>query len=315
MRILISGAAGFIGSHLVDALLAQGHEVLAIDNFSTGQNANIAHLTDNPAFRLVEHDMVDPFDTDGPIDRIYHLASPASPVAYNNMRVATLKVNAAGTWNLLELACRKNARLILTSTSEIYGDPLKAIQREDDWGNVNPIGLRSMYEEAKRFAEACAMAYHRERGADTRIVRVFNTYGPRMHPADGRVVTNFVLAALSNQNLPIVGDGTQSRTFCYVSDTVNGLVAAMEADFHEPINIGNPQETSILELARTVLELVSGTTSHIVFEPRSDYDPRSRCPDIMRARQILGWTPTVALKDGLAKVVEYHRRQMNNDER
>ncbi|MFI5380992.1 MAG: NAD-dependent epimerase/dehydratase family protein [Tepidisphaerales bacterium] len=314
MRILISGAAGFIGSHLVDALLAQGHEVIGVDNFCTGQQANIAHLIGIPKFRLLDHDMVQPVDADGPLDRIYHLASPASPVAYKNMRIATLKVNAAGTWNLLELACHKNARLLVTSTSEINGDPPKEIQREDDWGNVNPIGLRSMYEESKRYAEACAMAYHRERGADTRIVRIFNTYGPRMHPDDGRVVTNFVFAALSNHNLPVVGDGTQSRTFCYVSDTVRGLTSAMEADFHEPINIGNPQETSILELARTVLELVPGTRSRIVFEPRGDYDPRSRCPDTMRAKQILGWSPAVGLKDGLAKVVEYHRTAMRNAE-
>ncbi len=314
MRILISGAAGFIGSHLVDALLEQGHEVVGLDNFCTGQRRNIAHLDAHPGFRLIEHDMIAPLELEGPIDRIYHLASPASPVAYKNMRVATLKVNAAGTWNLLELACRKSSRMLIASTSEIYGDPQKPIQREEDWGNVNPIGLRSMYEESKRFAEACVMAYHRERGTDTRIVRIFNTYGPRMHPEDGRVVTNFVHAALTNRNIPIIGDGTQSRTFCYVADTVAGLVAAMEADFHEPINIGNPRQTSILELARTILELVPGTLSRVVFEPRSDYDPHSRCPDIMRARQILNWSPTVTLKEGLEKVVDYHRRQMMNDE-
>jgi dTDP-glucose 4,6-dehydratase len=309
MRILITGAAGFIASNLTDLLLAQGHEVVGVDNFITGRRENIAHLSNNKSFSLIEHDVIKPLAVNGDVDRIYHLASPASPDAYKRHRVATIQVNAAGTWNMLELACAKDARLLVASTSEIYGDPNKPVQREDFWGNVNPIGLRSMYEEAKRFAEATVMAYHRERGCDTRIVRIFNTYGPRMHPRDGRVVTNFVRQALSNEPLTVAGDGTQSRSFCYVSDTIRGLAAAMECDFHEPINIGNPTETTILELARTIIDLVPGTRSQVHFEPRSDYDPLSRCPDISRAKQLLNWTPQVSLRDGLAKVVEYHRTE------
>ncbi len=309
MRMLISGAAGFIGSHLADVLLAQGHEVHGIDNLLTGRLSNIAHLKHDKRFTLISQDVCEPVQIDGPIDRVYHLASPASPVAYASHRIMTMKVNSQGTWNLLDLALDKKARFLVASTSEIYGDPPKSIQREDYWGNVNPIGLRSMYEEAKRFSEACAMAYNRERGADTRIVRIFNTYGPRMHPADGRVVTNFVRQALKNEPITIAGDGTQARSFCYVSDTVRGLAAVMEADFCEPINIGNPEETSIVQLAKLVLELVPESKSKIAFEPRTDYDPRNRCPDIMRARQILGWSPKVPLKEGLAKVVEYHRRE------
>ena len=307
MRILLTGAAGFIGSNLADLLLSQGHEVLGVDNLITGRRDNVAHLANNRAFSLIEHDVIHPLKIDGPLDRIFHLASPASPDAYKRHRVATIQVNAAGTWNMLELACAKDARFLVASTSEIYGDPQKSVQREDFWGNVNPIGLRSMYEEAKRFAEATTMAYNRERDADTRIVRIFNTYGPRMHPADGRVVTNFVRQALRNEPLTVAGDGTQTRSFCYVSDTIGGLTAAMECDFHEPINIGNPTETTILDLARTIIDLVPGTRSKVQFEPRSDYDPLSRCPDINRAKQLLGWTPQVSLREGLAKVVEYHR--------
>jgi nucleoside-diphosphate-sugar epimerase len=308
MRVLISGAAGFIGSHLADHLLAQGHEVVGVDNLLTGRLANVPHLKHDSRFNLLQQDVVEPVKIDGAIDRIYHLASPASPVAYASHRIETMKVNSQGTWNLLELALEKKARFLVASTSEIYGDPPKNVQREDFWGNVNPIGLRSMYEEAKRFSEACAMAYNRERGADTRIVRIFNTYGPRMHPADGRVVTNFVRQALRNEAITVAGDGTQGRSFCFVSDTVRGLAAVMEADFSEPINIGNPEETTIIQLAKLILELVPESKSKINFEPRADYDPRNRCPDIMRAKQILGWLPKVPLKEGLAKVVEYHRR-------
>jgi len=309
MRIAISGAAGFIGSHLADHLLAQSHEVVGLDNLLTGRLSNIAHLKHNKRFNLLQQDVTESFKIDGPLDRIYHLASPASPVAYASHRIETMKVNSQGTWNLLDLALEKKSRFLVASTSEIYGDPPKNIQREDFWGNVNPIGLRSMYEEAKRFSEACAMAYNRERGADTRIVRIFNTYGPRMHPADGRVVTNFVRQALKDQPITIAGDGTQTRSFCYVSDTVRGLSAVMEADFSEPINIGNPEETPIIQLAKNILELLPESKSKITFEPRADYDPRNRCPDIMRAKQILNWTPKIPLKEGLAKVVEYHRRE------
>jgi dTDP-glucose 4,6-dehydratase len=309
MRCLLSGAAGFIGSHLADLLLSHGHDVVGIDNLLTGRLSNIAHLKHDSRFTLLQQDVTENFNIDGPIDRIYHLASPASPVAYASHRIETMKVNSQGTWNLLDLALEKKARFLVASTSEIYGDPPKNIQREDFWGNVNPIGLRSMYEEAKRFSEACAMAYNREKGADTRIVRIFNTYGPRMHPADGRVVTNFVRQALKNEPITIAGDGTQTRSFCYVSDTVRGLAAVMEADFSEPINIGNPEETTIIQLARFILDLLPESKSKIIFEPRADYDPRNRCPDIMRAKQILGWSPKIPLKDGLAKVVEYHRRE------
>jgi len=308
MRVLISGSAGFIGSHLADHLLAQGHDVLGLDNLLTGRLANVAHLKHDKRFSLLQQDVTEPVKIDGPIDRIYHLASPASPVAYASHRIETMKVNSQGTWNLLDLALEKKSRLLVASTSEIYGDPPKNIQREDFWGNVNPIGLRSMYEEAKRFSEACAMAYNRERGADTRIVRIFNTYGPRMHPADGRVVTNFCRQALKNEPITIAGDGTQTRSFCFVSDTVRGLSAVMEADFSEPINIGNPEETTIIQLAKCILELLPESKSKITFEPRADYDPRNRCPDIMRAKQILNWTPKIPLNEGLAKVVEYHRR-------
>lgn len=310
MRILITGAAGFLGSHLADLLLDHGHEIVGLDNFITGRQENIAHLNSNPKFSFISHDIIQPIKIPGQIDRIYHLASPASPLAYASHRIATLKVNSQGTANLLEMALEKNARFLIASTSEIYGDPAGPLQREDYWGNVNPIGLRSMYEESKRFAESAVMAYHRERAADTRIVRIFNTYGPRMHPADGRVVTNFVRQALNDQPITIAGDGTQTRSFCYVSDTICGIESAMEADFHEPINVGNPTETTVLQLARAILELVPGTRSQIVFQPRSDYDPRARCPDIMRARQILGWSPLVTLQEGLTKVIAYHRGQL-----
>ena len=309
MQVLITGGAGFLGSHLVDRLIADGHNVTVFDNLLTGRLSNISHLKSNPKFSLLQQDVTENFKTDGPIDRIYHLASPASPVAYASHRIETMKVNSQGTWNLLDLSLEKKSRFLVASTSEIYGDPPKNIQREDFWGNVNPIGLRSMYEEAKRFSEACAMAYNRERGADTRIVRIFNTYGPRMHPADGRVVTNFVRQALKDQPITIAGDGTQTRSFCFVSDTVRGLAAVMEADFSEPINIGNPEETPIIQLAKNILELLPESKSKITFEPRADYDPRNRCPDIMRAKQILNWTPKIPLKEGLAKVVEYHRRE------
>lgn len=307
MRILVSGAAGFIGSHLVDLLLAQGHQVIGVDNLLTGRRDNIAHLFADGRFQFVEQDVCDKLKIDGGVDRIYHLASPASPMAYANQRVNTIKVNSVGTCNLLDLAVEKQARFLVASTSEIYGDPPRATQREEDWGNVNPIGLRSMYEEGKRFSEACAMAYQRERQADTRIVRIFNTFGPRMHPDDGRVVTNFVRAALSNEPISISGDGTQTRTFCYVSDTVEGLNLAMEGDFHEPINIGSAEEVSILKLAREIIALVPGSRSKIIFEPRLDYDPRARCPEIMRARQILGWSPKVPRNQGLAAVIDYQR--------
>ena len=307
MRILISGAAGFIGSHLADLLLEQGDEVVGVDNFVTGSRDNVAHLRNNPRFTLVEHDVTTPLKLDGPVDRVYHLASPASPWAYENLRIATMKVNSQGTWNLLELACAKDARFLVTSTSEIYGDPLVSPQHEDYWGNVSPTGLRSMYEEAKRFAEAVTMAFARERRADTRIARLFLTYGPRMSLRDGRVITNFVRAALAGEPLTVYGDGTQTRSICYVSDIVRGLRGVMECDFHGPINLGNPEEVTIVQLAREVISLVPGSASKVAFAPAPHYDPRVRKPDILRAKQILGWTPSVSRGEGLAKVVEYVR--------
>jgi dTDP-glucose 4,6-dehydratase len=235
------------------------------------------------------------------------MASPASPVGYVKHQVATLKVNSQGTWNLLELGERKHARFLMASTSECYGDPAVNPQKEEYWGNVNPIGLRSMYDEAKRFSEACTMAYHRERGVDTRIIRIFNTYGPRMDPTDGRVVINFIRQALGNEPLTVYGEGKQTRSLCYVSDLVRGINLTMEADFHEPINLGNPDEITILSIAREILSLVPTSTSQIVHQPMPPDDPRVRCPDITRARQILGWQPTVSRREGLAKMIEYYR--------
>src|SRR5438067_3918104 len=301
MRILISGGAGFLSSHLSDLLLAQGHDVVGVDNFITGKPENIAHLRGNAHYTFVRHDVIEPLKAEqieGAIDRIYHMASPASPVGYVKHQVATLKVNSQGTWNLLELAEKKNARFLMASTSECYGDPAVNPQREDYWGNVNPIGLRSMYDEAKRFSEACTMGYHRERGVDTRIIRIFNTYGPRMDPYDGRVVINFIRQALNGESLTVFGEGKQTRSLCYVSDLVRGINLTMEADFHEPINLGNPDEVTILQIAREVLSLVPQTSSKIVFQPMPPDDPRVRCPDITRARQILGWQPSIGRREG-----------------
>jgi dTDP-glucose 4,6-dehydratase len=309
MRVLISGAAGFLASHLTDLLLSQGHEVVGADNFITGKPANIAHLEGNPRYRFTRHDVSEPLSVDGPVDRIYHMASPASPVGYVKHQLATLKVNSQGTWNLLELALAKDARFLMASTSETYGDPAVHPQREEYWGNVNPIGLRSMYDEAKRFSEACTMAYHRERGADTRIIRIFNTYGPRMDPYDGRVVISFIRQALNNEPLTVYGEGKQTRSLCYVSDLVRGINMVMEGDFIEPINLGNPDEVTILQIAKEIIEL-TGSKSRIDFLPMPPDDPRVRCPDITRAKQVLGWTPTVPRKEGLARMIEHYREQL-----
>jgi dTDP-glucose 4,6-dehydratase len=291
-------------------LLAQGHEVVGVDNFITGKRQNIAHLQGNPKYTFVEHDVIAPLDVDGPIDRAYHMASPASPIGYVKHQVATLKVNSEGTWNLLELCDRKGGRFLMASTSECYGDPAVHPQREDYWGNVNPIGLRSMYDEAKRFSEACTMAYHRERGVDTRIVRIFNTYGPRMDPYDGRVVISFIRQALNNEPLTVFGEGKQTRSLCYVSDLVRGINAIMESDFIEPINLGNPDEVTILQIAREIIDLVPGTTSKVVYQPMPPDDPRVRKPDITRAKQVLGWSPTVPRREGLAKMIEFYRDEL-----
>jgi len=307
MRILISGAAGFLGSHLTDLLLAQGHEVVGVDNFITGKRQNIAHLKANPAYSFLERDVIEPLDLPGDLDRIYHMASPASPIGYVKHQVATLKVNSQGAWNLLELALKKDARFLMASTSETYGDPAVHPQREDYWGNVNPIGLRSMYDEAKRFSEACTMAYCRERGAETRIVRIFNTYGPRMDPYDGRVVISFIRQALNDEPITVFGEGKQTRSLCYVSDLVRGINGTMESDFIEPINLGNPDEVTILQIAREIIDLIPGTKSQIVFQPMPPDDPRVRKPDITRAKQILGWTPTVSRREGLGRMIEFYK--------
>ncbi|MDB5356092.1 MAG: NAD-dependent epimerase/dehydratase [Phycisphaerales bacterium] len=310
MRILISGAAGFLGSHLTDLLLAQDHEVVGVDNFVTGKQENIAHLKGHPRYSFIQHDVIEPADVPGTIDRIYHMASPASPVGYVKHQVATLKVNSQGTWNLLELSLKKSARFLMASTSECYGDPAVHPQREDYWGNVNPIGLRSMYDEAKRFSEACTMAYHRERHADTRLIRIFNTYGPRMDPYDGRVVISFIRQALNNEPLTVFGEGLQTRSLCYVSDLVRGINLTMEGDFHEPINLGNPDEITILQIARDILALIPESKSTITHQPMPPDDPRVRCPDITRARQILGWSPVVPRKEGLQKMIEFYRDRL-----
>jgi dTDP-glucose 4,6-dehydratase len=313
MRILITGGAGFLGSHLADLLLAQGHTVLAVDNFITGHRDNIAHLASEPRFRFIEHDVCKPLRVEGELHRIYHMASPASPAGYYRNQIATMKVNSEGTWNLLELALEKGARFLMASTSEAYGDPQVNPQPESYWGNVNPIGLRSMYDEAKRFAEACTMAYHRERGADTRLIRIFNTYGPRMDPNDGRVVINFIRQALHNEPLTVFGDGKQTRSLCYVSDLIDGIQRTMESQCHDPINLGNPSELTILDIAREVLSLIPGSTSQITHVPLPDVykdDPKVRCPDITRARTILGWEPKVGRREGLTKMIEFYRPRL-----
>jgi nucleoside-diphosphate-sugar epimerase len=310
MRILVAGGAGFLGSHLTDLLLEQGHSVVGVDNFLTGKRENIAHLKDNSRYSFIEADVIEPFQITGNINRIYHMASPASPMGYVKHQVATLKVNSQGCWNLLELAQKRGARFLMASTSECYGDPAVHPQPEEYWGNVNPIGLRSMYDEAKRFSEACTMAYHRERKVDTRIIRIFNTYGPRMDPYDGRVVISFIRQALNNETLTVFGDGLQTRSLCYVSDLVRGINLTMESDFHEPINLGNPDEVTVLQIAKEILEQVPGSKSVISFLPSSPDDPRVRCPDITRAKEILGWSPQVPRKQGLKKMIDCYRDKL-----
>jgi len=291
-------------------MLSQGHEVVGLDNLITGKPENIAHLMGNKAFKFVKADVIEPVLVDGPVDRIYHMASPASPIGYVKHQVATLKVNSQGTWNLLELAEKKNARFLMASTSECYGDPAIHPQPESYWGNVNPIGMRSMYDEAKRFSEACTMAYHRERGVNTRLIRIFNTYGPRMDPHDGRVVISFIRQALHNEPLTVFGEGKQTRSLCYVSDLIEGINLTMESDFHEPINLGNPSELTILDIAKEVLALIPESTSKITFHPMPPDDPKIRCPDISRAKQILGWAPKVTRREGLGKMVEFYRETL-----
>lgn len=313
MRVLITGGAGFIGSHLCDLLVAQGHRVVAMDNLITGHLRNIAHLQDCPSFSFVHHDVTRPIHIEGPLDAILHLASLPSPVDYLEKPIQTLKVGALGTHNALGLAKAMGARFLLASTSEVYGDPLVHPQPESYWGNVNPVGPRGVYDESKRFAEALTMAYHRAHGLQTRIARIFNTYGPRMRLKDGRVVPNFVRQALRGEPLTVYDDGSRTRSFCHVSDLVEGLHRLLLSDEPLPVNLGNPQEMTILELARAVIG-ASGSASQITFiapgDERTVDDPHSRQPDITRARTILGWEPRVGLEEGLAKTISWFRNQV-----
>jgi dTDP-glucose 4,6-dehydratase len=304
MRILVTGAAGFLGSHLCDRLLADGHRVIGMDNYITGTPNNLAHLLHHPAFQFVRNDVTTFIEVEGPLDAVMHFASPASPVDYLELPIQTLKVGSLGTHKALGLARAKGARFLLASTSEVYGDPLVHPQPESYWGNVNPVGPRGVYDEAKRFAEALTMAYHRYHGLDTRIVRIFNTFGPRMRPHDGRVVSNFIRQALRHEPLTVYGDGSQTRSFCYVDDLVEGIVRLFERGTPEPTNIGNPGEFTVRQLADHVLAL-TGSRSEIVYRPLPEDDPRVRQPDISRARQLLGWEPCVPLDEGLTRTIAY----------
>jgi dTDP-glucose 4,6-dehydratase len=309
MRLLVTGAAGFLGSHLCDRLLAQDHTVVGMDNLLTGTPANLAHLGHHRGFQLVRHDVSTFIDVPGPVDGILHFASPASPIDYLEFPIPTLKVGALGTHNALGLAKAKGARFLLASTSEVYGDPLVHPQPESYWGNVNPVGPRGVYDEAKRFAEAMTMAYHRYHRLDTRIVRIFNTYGPRMRLRDGRVVSNFIVQALRGEPLTMYGDGSQTRSFCYVDDLIEGIVrrfALGGGGSAEPTNIGNPHEFTVRQLAERVLAL-TGSRSAVVEHPLPEDDPRVRRPDITRARETLGWEPRVPLEDGLRRTIDYFR--------
>jgi dTDP-glucose 4,6-dehydratase len=305
-RYLVTGGAGFIGSHLCESFLDQGHEVLCMDNYSTGAKENIRPFLRNPRFRFIDHNVSRYIEVQEPLDYILHFASPASPVDYMELPIPTLKVGALGTHNTLGLAKSKSAVYLLASTSEVYGDPLVRPQAEDYWGNVNPIGPRGVYDEAKRFAEAMTMAYHRYHGLNTRIVRIFNTYGPRMRLRDGRVVPNFIMQALKGEPLTVYGQGQQTRSFQYVDDLVAGINKLLKADYHLPINIGNPHEMTVLEFAEKVIEL-TGSKSTIVYKPLPEDDPQVRQPDISKAKEVLGWEPTVTLEEGLRKTIEYFR--------
>jgi dTDP-glucose 4,6-dehydratase len=307
VRVLITGAAGFLGSHLTDRFLADGHSVVGLDNFVTGHRDNVAHLAGEPRFELIEHDISSPTVIGGSLDGVLHFASPASPIDYLELPIETLDVGSLGTRNALEIARGAGARFVMASTSEVYGDPLVHPQREDYWGNVNPVGPRGVYDEAKRFSEALTMAFHTFHGLDTRIVRIFNTYGPRMRPRDGRVVSNFIVQALCGEPLTVYGDGSQTRSFCYVSDEVEGIYRLFMAGDHQPTNIGNPEEYTVRQLAELVVDL-TGSRSPIVHEPLPTDDPKLRQPDITRARRMLGWEPTVTVRDGLARTIEYFAR-------
>lgn len=309
MRVVITGAAGFLGSHLSDRFLADGHEVVGVDNFLTGRPVNIAHLADEPRFTFVGADVSDGLDIPGTVDGVLHFASPASPPDYQAFPVETLRVGSAGTLHALELARTRGARFFMASTSEVYGDPLVHPQPESYWGNVSSTGPRSMYDEAKRFAEAAVMTYRRHHGVDTRIVRIFNTYGPRMRPEDGRVVSNFVVQALRGSPITVYGDGSQTRSFCYVSDLIEGITRLFHGAHQEPTNIGNPVEFTMLELAEQVLE-ATGSTSTVEYLPLPADDPKVRQPDITLAQDVLGWNPAVPLREGLRQTVAWFRQEV-----
>jgi len=316
MRILVTGAAGFLGSHLCDRLLAEGHEVVGMDNFLTGDPQNLAHLAGNERFSFIRHDVTQYIFVPGKVDAVLHFASPASPnrnspYGYPNLPIQTLKVGALGTHNALGVAKAHGARFLLASTSEVYGDPEVHPQPESYWGRVNPIGERSVYDEAKRFAEAMTMAYHRYHGVDTRIVRIFNTYGPRMRLDDGRVIPNFIKQALRGEPLTVYGDGSQTRSFCYVDDLIDGIYRLLMSDEHEPVNIGNPAEFTILELAEIVNKVI-GNSAGVVFlqSERDKDDPQRRCPDITKARTLLGWEPKVDLEEGLRRTISDFKRRL-----
>ena len=310
MRIVITGAAGFIGSHLSDRLLDQGHSVVGIDNLITGDLANIAHLQGRD-FVFVRHNVTNYINVEGPVDCVFHWASPASPIDYLEWPIPTLKVGALGTHNALGLAKAKTARFVLASTSEVYGDPLEHPQKETYWGNVNPIGPRGVYDEAKRFAEAITMAYHRYHGLDAKIVRIFNTYGPRMRVRDGRAVPNFIAQALRDEDVTIYGSGSQTRSFCYISDLVTGILALAASNVNEPVNIGNPTEMSIADMAETIIRM-TGSKSKVVHKPLPTDDPQVRRPDITRARTLLNWEPKVSLDEGLTDTIRYFRQKMGS---
>lgn len=309
MRAVITGGAGFLGSHLCDYLIERGWDVLSIDNLVTGCDGNVAHLVRHPRFRMMRHDVSHYIDVPGPVDYVLHFASPASPVDYLKLPIQTLKVGALGSHNSLGLALAKRAKYLVASTSECYGDPQVSPQPETYWGHVNPIGPRGVYDEAKRFAEAMVMAYHRFHGVDTHIVRIFNTYGPRMRLNDGRALPNFVYQALTGQPITVYGDGRQTRSFCYVSDLIEGIYRLMNSDEHEPVNIGNPQEITILEFAERIRALL-GSDVPIIFKPLPQDDPKQRCPDISKAKRLLGWQPKVNLDEGLRLTLEFFRQQV-----
>ena len=309
MRAVVTGAAGFLGSHLSERLLDDGYSVVGVDNLITGNLENVSHLEKSRDFKLARHDVSQFISVDGPVDAVFHFASPASPIDYLRLPIQTLKVGSLGTHNALGLAMAKKARFLLASTSEVYGDPQEHPQAEPYWGHVNPVGPRGVYDEAKRFSEAMTMAYHRYHDVDTRIVRIFNTYGPRMRPSDGRVVSNFIVQALQGEALTIYGDGSQTRSFCYVDDEIEGIIRLFDRGENDPTNIGNPNEFTVSQLAEMVREIVGSDVS-IVYEDLPIDDPKVRCPDISKATADLGWEPQVGLEDGLTRTIEFFRRTL-----